>query len=196
MKLFSAPSYPAAVRAFSLELGFILAVLGLLTTVLMTGCRTQDPGVSARSWVRSWRASNPVWRGVHLSVQSDQQAEQLKAAIPALAATGVNVLVVEVDYSFEFQSHPELRSSTYLSKAGARGLTAAAHAHGIRLIPQFNCLGHQSWSKTTFPLLIKYPQFDETPGEYPDNKDIYCRSWCPQNPDVNTVVFALIDELI
>ena len=29
-----------------------------------------------------------------------------------------------------------------------------------------------------------------------DNKGIYCRSWCPINPEVNPVVFALIDELI
>ena len=28
-----------------------------------------------------------------------------------------------------------------------------------------------------------------------DNKGIYCRSWCPLHPDVNSVVFALIDEL-
>ncbi|MDB6021495.1 MAG: hypothetical protein JWQ04_1352, partial [Pedosphaera sp.] len=37
---------------------------------------------------------------------------------------------------------------------------------------------------------------DETPGQFPDNKKIYCRSWCPQNPEVNKVVFALVDEMI
>ena len=46
------------------------------------------------------------------------------------------------------------------------------------------------------PLLAKYPQFDETPGQFPDNKKIYCRSWCPRNPGVNPMVFSLIDELI
>jgi hypothetical protein len=63
------------------------------------------------------------------------------------------------------------------------------------VIPQINCLGHQSWSRNTGELLKHYPQFDETPGQYPENKGIYCRSWCPQNPEVNKVVFALIDEL-
>ena len=67
---------------------------------------------------------------------------------------------------------------------------------GIRLIPQFNCLGHQSWSKTTLPLLTKYPEFDETPGQFPGNTNIYCRSWCPQHPEVNQLVFALVDELV
>jgi hypothetical protein len=46
------------------------------------------------------------------------------------------------------------------------------------------------------PLLAKHPEFDETPGQFPQNTNIYCRSWCPQNPEVNRVVFALIDELI
>jgi hypothetical protein len=71
-----------------------------------------------------------------------------------------------------------------------------AHRLGIRLIPQINCLGHQSWSKTTLSLLVKYPEFDETPGQFPNNTNIYCRSWCPQNPEVNKVVFALVDELV
>ena len=45
-------------------------------------------------------------------------------------------------------------------------------------------------------MLKKYPQFDETPGIAPDDKKIYCREWCPSHPDVNKVVFELMDELI
>ena len=37
----------------------------------------------------------------------------------------------------------------------------------IRLIPQFQCLGHQSWERWTFSLLTKHPEFDETPGKFP-----------------------------
>jgi Glycosyl hydrolase family 20, catalytic domain len=138
----------------------------------------------------------PTWRGVHLSAQSDRDAAALIEQLPKLAADGVNVLVLEVDYSFDFQSHPELRPEQYITKARARELAAAARAQKVRLIPQLNCLGHQSWSKNTLPLLAKHPEFDETPGKFPDNKDIYCRSWCPQNPELNKVVFDLIDELI
>lgn len=36
--------------------------------------------------------------------------------------------------------------------------------HNIRLIPQINMLGHQSWASKTGKLLAVYPQFDETPG--------------------------------
>lgn len=133
---------------------------------------------------------------MHLSVGSDQQAETLIEQLPRLAAVGVNVVIAEVDYSFEFDSHPELRTSRFVKKATAHRLAQAARDNGIRLIPQINCLGHQSWSSNTLPLLVKYPQFDETPGMYPHNTNIYCRSWCPENPDVNKVVFALVDEMI
>jgi hypothetical protein len=47
--------------------------------------------------------------------------------------------------------------------------------NGIRLIPLFNCLGHQSWAKNTGALLKKHPEFDETPQIPADNKGIYCR---------------------
>jgi hypothetical protein len=176
---------------------FVLALACLALLLLAPSCRTSGVrSTGNRAWAESWRKANPIWRGVHLSAHSDQQVGQLIEVLPKLAAAGVNVLVVEVDYSFEFQSHPEVRASQFVTKARARELTQAAHAQGMRLIPQLNCLGHQSWSKTTAPLLVKHPEFDETPGQFPDNKGIYCRSWCPQNPEVNTVVFALIDELI
>jgi hypothetical protein len=106
------------------------------------------------------------------------------------------VVIAEVDYGFEFQSYPEVRSKGFITRAQAQELVTAAHQQGIRLIPQLNCLGHQSWSKRTLPLLTQHPELDETPGQFPENKDIYCRSWCPQNPDVNRIVFSLIDDLI
>jgi hypothetical protein len=163
------------------------------------GCRTSHDSPSSGvhvEWLKSWRETNPVWRGTHLGIGSDRQVQALIQQLPRLAADGVNVIIAEVDYSFEFQTHPELRTADFISKPRARELAEAAREHGIRLIPQLNCLGHQSWRKTTLPLLEKYPQFDETPGQFPNNTNIYCRSWCPQNPEVNRTVFALIDELI
>ncbi len=166
---------------------------------VVSGCQTDEATQrhdASAAWVKSWRAASPVWRGVHLMVSSDRNVDQLVEQMPRLAAVGVNVIVLEVDYNFEFQSHPELRPAQYVTKAGAQRLTAAAHERGIRLIPQINCLGHQSWKTNTLTLLAKYPQFEEAPGPAQDKKDFYCRSWCPQNPDVNPVVFALVDELI
>ncbi len=171
-----------------------------LALALILGCRTDGPAVRSpgpqSAWLKSWRSANPTWRGVHLSAHTDQQVAALLERLPKLAAVGVNVLVLEVDYSFDFQSHPELRPAQGITRERARELAQAARQQGLRLIPQLNCLGHQSWGKTTGPLLAKHPEFDETPGQFPDNQGIYCRSSCPQHPEVNTVVFALIDELI
>ena len=140
--------------------------------------------------------TNAVWRGVHLMLGSDAQAAVVKDQLPGLAAVGVNTVILETDYNFEFKSHPELSSPGCVTRARAHELAAEARRLGVRLIPQINCLGHQSWSKTTLSLLTRHPEFDETPGQFPGNTNIYCRSWCPQNPEVNQVVFALVDELV
>jgi hypothetical protein len=173
----------------------LLATLAVAVSGSQSAKAAPSPEAKA-AWIRSWRVANPTWRGLHLMVQSEEQSDALIEQLPKFAALGVNVIVIEVDYAFEFQSHPELRGKRFVTKAGARRLAKAAHDHGIRLIPELDCLGHQSWRQTTLPLLAKYPQFDETPGQLPDNDKIYCRSWCPQNPGVNPIVFSLIDELI
>jgi hypothetical protein len=165
---------------------------------LATGCRSGS--VDAQSTqghqVKAHRKANVVMRGVHLLLGSDAQAAALQQQLPKLAALGVNTLVLETDYNFEFKSHPELSSPGCVTRARAHELATEARGLGIRLIPQINCLGHQSWSKTTLSLLARHPEFDETPGQFPNNTNIYCRSWCPQNPAVNPVVFALVDELV
>ena len=45
-------------------------------------------------------------------------------------------------------------------------------------------------------LLRAHPELDETPGKYPGNAGIYCRSYCPLHPKVHEIVFDLIDELV
>lgn len=148
------------------------------------------------------------WRALHLiGYESDSDLAALGRRIPRLAAMGVNVLILEVDYNFNFRSHPELRRGAHpITKEGARKFSALCRKHGIRLIPQFQSLGHQSWAAETFPLLTRYPEFDLTPGAFPGNKgtykgadwegDFYCREWDPLNPAVNRIVFRLMDEII
>lgn len=137
------------------------------------------------------------WRALHvISYRNDEALERLGEKIPSLAEMGLNVLILEVNYNFEFESHPELRSESTITKEGAKKFTALLREHGIRLIPQFMCVGHQSWKKNTAPLLTKYPEFDLTPGAFPDNEGLYCREWDVLNPKVNAIVFDLMDELI
>ena len=137
------------------------------------------------------------WRAVHLlNYSSDADLDALGQNIPKLAAMGINVVILEVNYDFDFKSHPELRRGAPITRTAARRLADLCRRHGIRLIPEFQSLGHQSWKADTLPLLTVYPQFDLTPGAFPNNEGIYCREWDPLNPEVNATVFALMDEII
>jgi len=165
-------------------------ILFLLAMLVLAGCVTQ--GVDR---------AEPAWRGLHLFAPERSGLPLVERAVAEVwAPMGINVLVLEVNYRFAFKSHPELISNgaEALTVEDARRLASVCRANGVRLIPQFNCLGHQSWGTNggTLPLLAKYPEFDETPWVPASNEGIYCRSWCPLHPDVNKVVFELIDELI
>lgn len=135
-------------------------------------------------------------RGLNLGAPKPEDVPMVVRFIrEALPKEGVNVLVMEFDYRYQYTSHPEVVDADALSKADIQAIVAACKDAGVRLIPLINLLGHQSWAKQTFGLLRAHPEFDETPGKYPDNKDIYCRSYCPLQPDLHKIVFDLMDEL-
>jgi len=138
------------------------------------------------------------WRAVHLlDYNTDTELDALGQNLEALAKQGINVIVLEVDYNFNFKSHPELRRGTNpITRDGARRFAALCRKFKIRLIPEFQSLGHQSWKSETFPLLTVYPKFDLTPGAFPNNEGMYCREWDVLNPEVWRVVFELMDEII
>ncbi|MBN2206112.1 MAG: family 20 glycosylhydrolase [Candidatus Aminicenantes bacterium] len=177
---FNRPRWRAATVAF----------IGTAALVCQAGCRPSKPAAVAPLPAR------PLVLGLHVLIESKGAAEELIKEIPALAGAGVNLLVVESDYNYEYESHPELRGEDPISKATVKRIVALAREYKIRLVPEFQALGHQSWAGKTFPLLTRYPEFDETPGKFPGNEGIYCRSWCPLHPGVNPIVFDLLDELI
>jgi hypothetical protein len=78
------------------------------------------------------------WVALHLlDHRADADLEAIESQLPALVALGVNVLVLEVDYAFEFRSHPELRiAEKVMTRAGARRFVAACRKQGVRVIPQ------------------------------------------------------------
>jgi hypothetical protein len=142
-------------------------------------------------------AERPWWALHVINYRSDAALATLEEELPSLARLGINCLILEINYAFEFASHPELRhGDSQITKAGAKKFLTACRDNGIELVPQFMCLGHQSWRRNTFPLLTVYPELDLTPGAFPNNEGIYCREWDPMNPKTNEIVFALIDELI
>jgi hypothetical protein len=136
-------------------------------------------------------------RGLHLSAPSKRDVGLLIEFIrDALPREGVNTLILEFNYAYDYQRRKEFSDPESPGKAEVWAIAEACREKGIALIPQINCLGHQSWAKKNGRLLEKHPEFDETPGKYPENKDIYCRSYCPLHPEVHRVLFDLIDELV
>jgi hypothetical protein len=149
------------------------------------------------------QARRPFVLGLHVLLESRPAAEHLIGEVPMLAKRGVNLVIAEVDYNYEYISHPELRGEDPISKDTVKRLLGLCREHGIRLVPEFQSLGHQSWAEKTYPLLVKYPQLDESPGKYAGNKgrdpwgtEFYCRSWCPLHPDLQPIIADLYDELI
>lgn len=138
------------------------------------------------------------WRAIHLlDYNTDSALDDLGKNLETLAKLGINVIILEVDYNFSFKSHPELRRGPNpITRDGARRFASLCKKFKIRLIPEFQSLGHQSWKAETFPLLTVYPNFDLTPGAFPNNEGIYCREWDPLNPAAWRIVFELMDEII
>lgn len=135
-------------------------------------------------------------RGLHLAApRPDDMDAALRFIQEALPKEGVNTLFLEFNYRVRSRRFPEIVDEPALTPEQVQSLAAAARLAGVKLVPQINLLGHQSWAKTTFALLRIHPEFDESPGLYPANEGIYCRSYCPRHPEVHKVVFALVDEI-
>ena len=120
-----------------------------------------------------------------------------------LGPNHINTLILRVDYNYQYEHHPELQDSIALSKTDVKKLVEVCKKHQINLIPQINLLGHQSWHSSLEGLLRVYPEFDETPHielpekyEWPNEDDLYCKSYCPLHPDVHKIVFELVDEIM
>ncbi len=168
---------------------FALALFSLATV----SCQTSSAPVPEETTpeVDSWRALHLV------GYKSDAGLDQLAKQLPEMSKAGINVLILEVNYFFQFESHPKMRQGPrQISAAGARRFADACLKHGIRVIPEFRCIGHQSAGKEVSPLLALYPELDATPGAFPDNEGIYAREWNPTDPRVNQIVFALMGELL
>jgi hypothetical protein len=78
----------------------------------------------------------------------------------------------------------------------AHRLAELAREKGVHLVPQYQCLGHQSWREDTGALLRAHPEFNEAPDLDPSARGFYCMSWCPNHPNLNPLIFDLFDELL
>lgn len=144
-------------------------------------------------------------RGLAIAAPSVQGVDLfLKFIEEELVPAHFNMLILRIDWNYAYESHPELSNPNPLSKADLKKIVDVCKKHNIKLAPQINLLGHQSWAETTYSLLREYPEFDETPHidtaidyiSWPNPAGLYCKSYCPLHPDIHKVVFALVDELM
>ncbi len=152
----------------------------------------------------SFASDPPQVIGLCIAVPGSERLEQFLSFMENdLAPGGINTLVLRVDFNYAFESYPNLRDESVLSREDVKQMVHMARKHGIQLIPQINLLGHQSWHGRMNALLKEYPQFDENPSvklpekyEWPNDDGLYCKSYCPLHPEVHEVVFALVDEIM
>ncbi len=169
-----------------------------LFTLLLLVC-----GSVSLSYAKPLPADTLPVRGFCIAApRAEGLAPFLKFIDTELAPRHINTLVLRVDFNYQFKSHPELRDAGALTEQQVKQLVQTCRKHNIRLIPQINLLGHQSWAGTTANLLKVYPDFDETPWVkmpanyvWPNADRLYCKSYCPLHPGVHKIVFELVDEI-
>src|SRR6267142_3624129 len=85
--------------------------------------------------------SLPV-RGFCIPSPSGNRVDEFIKFIEAeLVPRSVNVLILRVDYGFQFLSRPEMADKGGLSQEQAQKIAAVCKQHQIRIIPLVNLLG-------------------------------------------------------
>lgn len=136
-------------------------------------------------------------RGIHVEARGRRAVPAVERLVTEIApGLGLNCVVAQIDGSFAYASHQEVSGADPMNKEEAKRLARLARDNGVRLVPMYNCLGHQSWGKRTGSLLRAHPEFNESPDVDTSAPDFYCYSWCPNHPDVNPLIFDLFDELL
>jgi len=145
--------------------------------------------------VRDW--PDTAWRGVHILMPTEKDLPLFRRFVDEiLVPYHFNTVVLEIDYKFAYESHREVSEPGARSPGFCKQVAELLRNRGLRVIPEFNCLGHQSWKEKKGPLLKAYPEFDETPNLPSDDKGLYCRSWCPRHPALRPLLFDIWQELL
>jgi len=156
-------------------------------------------GNSFYSLAQSAGNNQPV-RGIMLSTPDTKQVDVfVKFIEKELAPRKVNHLILKVNYHLEYLSRPEIREKKTLSNKGAKKILYVCRKNNIELVPLVNCLGHQSWGadeKNIRAILKAYPELEENPEAQINDKDFYCRSYCPLHPKLHGVLFDILKETI
>jgi hypothetical protein len=148
-------------------------------------------------------------KGISIAVPKPSEVNEFCDFIENdLGPSGVNTILLRVDYNFKFQSYPQVASDSAISLTDAQKIVTSCNRARIVLVPLMEMLGHQGSAWGPYELLEAFPEFDETPwvpyatatsipdenGLYPGG--LYKKSYCPSHPEVHRVTQALIGEVI
>lgn len=135
--------------------------------------------------------------GLHVECRGKASIPAAERLITELAPQlGFNWIILEINGGFAYASHPEAAEPDPMEVSDARRLAGLARARDLHLVPMYNCLGHQSWKEHVGALLRSHPEFDEAPEIDPKSEGFYCKSWCPNHPQLSPLLFDLFDELL
>jgi len=114
-----------------------------------------------------------------------------------LAPIGVNLLLLRINYQFDFKSVENMGGSWGFPLSSVQKVEKVCQKHQIRLVPHLELFGHQSAGGPEFApgaLLKNYPEFDESFGKA-NSVNYGYRSYCPLHPDIHTMLFKMIEEM-
>jgi hypothetical protein len=146
-------------------------------------------------FVRDW--PDVAWRGIHIRLPQRSQTKEFNRFVDqVLLPCRINFAVIEVNYRFQFQSHEELEDALAQPPEFCTEISTLLASRGIRAIPEFKSIGHQSDAARNFALLAAHPDLDETPKIKFGDKRLERRAWCPRHPQLPGIVFPLWSEII
>ncbi|HAK93594.1 MAG TPA: hypothetical protein DCM87_00935 [Planctomycetes bacterium] len=146
-------------------------------------------------FVRDW--PDVAWRGVHCRLPSQAQFKEFGRFVDeVLLPCRVNFAVIEVNYRMQFRSRREIEDPLAQPAEFCAELTSLLASRGMRAIPEFKSIGHQSSAARNHALLAAHPELDETPGLKFGDARLERRSWCPRHPSLPGLLFPLWSEII
>ncbi|MBA7572088.1 hypothetical protein ES708_13863 [subsurface metagenome] len=179
----------------------LIIIISIVFVLLLSMCGTHNSEKNDDTVnIPTSLDSSEFWQALHfpMKYQTRQDMLDLIENIPGHAEKGINMIFVLINYNFEYRSHPELTATENpITWEDARKLAKTCRDHYIRLIPQYQFIGHQSLrdkNKKLVPeiFITQYPEFNTAPGYIPP----YFYEWDPFNDAAYMLAFELMDELV
>lgn len=137
-------------------------------------------------------APHLAFRGLHLCWFPETRPQQIERAIRLAALLKFNYAIIETWGTYVSEKHPwSYWPNATMTKAEIRRLVAIGKDLGVTLIPQVNCYGHASSSRSC---TIKHVALDLHP-EYEPLFEPGGWNWCLSNPETHCVLRDLISEM-